>query len=78
MTRIDLALAPHEHRCQAGEARHQGTLPAAARLNDWLRIKATDGFRSAQIDYWMNGKPRSDPAPRWNLLDALMNRKSGT
>jgi proton glutamate symport protein len=47
-------------------------------LNDWLRIKATDGFRSAQIDYWMNGKPRSDPAPRWNLLDALMNRKNGT
>jgi len=43
-------------------------------LNDWLRIKATDGFRTAQIDYWMKDKPRSNPAPRWNLLDALMNR----
>jgi len=41
-------------------------------LNDWLRIKATDGFRTSQVDYWMKDKPRSDPAPRWNLLDVLM------
>jgi hypothetical protein len=40
-------------------------------LNEWLELKAADGFRAAQIDYWMNGKPRSDRPPRWNLFDAL-------
>ncbi len=41
-------------------------------LNEWLDLKASDGFRKAQIDYWIKGKPRSDRPPRWNLLDALL------
>lgn len=41
-------------------------------LNEWLELKASDGFRKAQIDYWMKGKPRSDRPPRWNLLDAML------
>jgi len=41
-------------------------------INEWLELKAADGFRAAQLDYWMNGKPRSDRPARWNLVDAVM------
>jgi proton glutamate symport protein len=41
-------------------------------LDQWLELKTADGFRAAQLDYWIDGKPRSDRAPRWNLLDALL------
>ena len=44
-------------------------------LDQWLELKNADGFRAAQFDYWMNGKPRSDRPPRWNLLDSLMGGK---
>jgi proton glutamate symport protein len=40
-------------------------------LDQWLELKASDGFRQAQIDYWIKGKPRAERKPRWNLLDAL-------
>jgi ABC-type amino acid transport substrate-binding protein len=40
-------------------------------LNQWLTLKTTDGFRQAQIDYWIEGKSRTTPSPRWNLLDTL-------
>ncbi len=40
-------------------------------LDQWLELKAADGFRAAQIDYWINGKPRAQGQPRWNLLDTL-------
>jgi proton glutamate symport protein len=42
-------------------------------LNEWLDLKAADGFRTAQIAYWMKGKPRADRPPRWNLLDVLID-----
>lgn len=41
-------------------------------LDQWLELKEANGFRTAQLDYWMKGKPRSDRPPRWNLLDELM------
>jgi hypothetical protein len=40
-------------------------------IDQWLELKAADGFRAAQIDYWINGRPRSLHRPRWNLVDAL-------
>jgi proton glutamate symport protein len=43
-------------------------------LDQWLELKAADGFRAAQIDYWIDGKPRALRQPRWNLLDALFPR----
>jgi proton glutamate symport protein len=43
-------------------------------LDQWLELKASDGFRDAQIDYWIKGKPRSEQRPRWNLLDTLISR----
>jgi proton glutamate symport protein len=40
-------------------------------VDQWLALKATDGFRQAQIDYWIDGKLRSVAKPRWNLWDAI-------
>jgi Na+/H+-dicarboxylate symporter/ABC-type amino acid transport substrate-binding protein len=44
-------------------------------VDQWVALKEADGFRAAQVDYWIDGKPRSDRPPRWNLLDALMTAK---
>jgi proton glutamate symport protein len=43
-------------------------------VDQWLALKATDGFRQAQIDYWIEGKPRILSKPRWNLWDAVTAR----
>ena len=45
-------------------------------LDRWLELKAIDGFRATQIDYWINGEPRAQRRPRWNLLDALFAPKA--
>ena len=44
------------------------------RVWQWLALKATDGFRQAQMDYWIDGKPRSVSKPRWDLWDAIAAR----
>jgi ABC-type amino acid transport substrate-binding protein len=41
-------------------------------LNTWLSLQATDGFRAEQLAYWIEGKPRPDDTPRWNLLDNVL------
>ncbi|MBV8745200.1 MAG: amino acid ABC transporter substrate-binding protein [Xanthobacteraceae bacterium] len=41
-------------------------------LNAWLALQSDNGFRAAQIDYWIGGKPRAPEAPRWNLLDNVL------
>ena len=41
-------------------------------LNTWLSLQATNGFRAAQLAYWIDGKPRPDDTPRWNLLDNVL------
>jgi hypothetical protein len=33
-----------------------------------LSLQAANGFRAAQLAYWIDGKPRPDDASRWNLL----------
>ena len=47
-------------------------------LDQWLVLKANDGFRQAQIDYWIKGIPREEVRPRWNLIDALFSRSDRT
>jgi Na+/H+-dicarboxylate symporter/ABC-type amino acid transport substrate-binding protein len=37
----------------------------------WLSLQASNGFRSAQIAYWIEGEPRNSP-PRWNLIDDVL------
>jgi ABC-type amino acid transport substrate-binding protein len=41
-------------------------------LNTWLSLQATNGFRAEQLAYWIDGKPRPDDTPRWNLLDNVL------
>jgi proton glutamate symport protein len=41
-------------------------------LNTWLSLQAANGFRAAQLAYWIDGKPRPDDTPRWNLLDNVL------
>jgi proton glutamate symport protein len=41
-------------------------------LNTWLSLQASKGFRAAQLAYWIEGKPRPDSTPRWNLLDSVL------
>jgi Na+/H+-dicarboxylate symporter/ABC-type amino acid transport substrate-binding protein len=41
-------------------------------LNSWLSLQASNGFRAAQLAYWIEGKPRPDKTPRWNLLDNVL------
>jgi Na+/H+-dicarboxylate symporter/ABC-type amino acid transport substrate-binding protein len=41
-------------------------------LNTWLSLQASNGFRAAQLAYWIDGKPRPDSTPRWNLLDNVL------
>jgi proton glutamate symport protein len=41
-------------------------------LNAWLSLQASNGFRTAQLAYWISGKPRPDKTPRWSLLDNVL------
>jgi ABC-type amino acid transport substrate-binding protein len=46
-------------------------------FDQWLELKTSDGFRAAQLDYWIKGKRRAQRRPRWNLLDALLTAQHG-
>jgi Na+/H+-dicarboxylate symporter/ABC-type amino acid transport substrate-binding protein len=38
----------------------------------WLSLQARNGFRDAQIAYWIDGEPRVSRTPRWNLIDNVL------
>jgi proton glutamate symport protein len=46
-------------------------------LDQWLELETSDGFRAAQLDYWIKGKRRAERPTRWNLLDALLAAHHG-
>jgi Na+/H+-dicarboxylate symporter/ABC-type amino acid transport substrate-binding protein len=46
-------------------------------LDQWLELKISDGFRAAQLDYWIKGKRRAERPARWNLLDVLLTSHHG-
>jgi Na+/H+-dicarboxylate symporter/ABC-type amino acid transport substrate-binding protein len=41
-------------------------------VNLWMSLQASNGFRDAQVSYWLQGKARLSRAPRWNLLDDVI------
>jgi proton glutamate symport protein len=41
-------------------------------LNVWLSLQESNGFRAAQLAYWIEGKPRASHTSRWNLLDNVL------
>src|SRR6185437_7930652 len=45
-----------------------------AYLEEWLELQQETGFAAAARDYWLLGRSRKPRRPRWNLLDALMER----
>jgi proton glutamate symport protein len=42
-----------------------------AYVGQWLQLRADDGFRVEQVDYWFQLRPRQSTSRRWNLLDFL-------
>ena len=45
-----------------------------AYVNQWLQLRADDGFRAEQIAYWLQLHPRRSIRTRWNLIDFLRAR----
>ena len=43
----------------------------------WLSLQARNGFRDAQIAYWIEGEPRASWTPRWNLIDNVIRPALG-
>ena len=43
----------------------------------WLSLQARNGFRDAQIAYWIEGEPRASRTPRWNLIDNVLRPALG-
>ncbi|HEX4572999.1 MAG TPA: cation:dicarboxylase symporter family transporter, partial [Dongiaceae bacterium] len=43
----------------------------------WLALQARNGFRDAQIAYWIEGEPRASRRPRWNLIDNVLSPALG-
>jgi len=42
-------------------------------LDQWLELHDTNGFRAAEVNYWIKGEPRAgEHRPRWNVFDALL------
>jgi len=41
-------------------------------LNIWLALQDSSGFRTDQLAYWIEGKPRASATPRWNLIDNVL------
>ena len=54
-----------------------GDIALGRYVDQWLALKAASGFKAEQLDYWINGNPRPDPRPRWNLLDAVLQAWRG-
>ena len=44
---------------------------------DRHQLQARNGFRDAQIAYWIEGEPRASRTPRWNLIDNVLNPALG-
>lgn len=41
-------------------------------VNLWLSLQASNGFRDAELAYWIKGETRPSHRPRWNLLDNVL------
>lgn len=55
--------------------------PAAEELakfvNYWMQLKKAGGFAQSQRDYWIEGLPAADPAPRWSILRNVLGVRIG-
>ena len=44
-------------------------------VNYWLQLRQADGMRAREASYWILGRPRAVPAPRWSLVRDVLHRK---
>ena len=42
-------------------------------VNYWLDLKEDDGFTKRMNDYWILGKPSTDPSPRWSVIRNVLH-----
>ena len=39
----------------------------------WLDLRRADGMQAREIDYWLRGRPRAQPPPRWSILRNVLH-----
>jgi hypothetical protein len=42
-------------------------------VNYWLDLRRADGMRGREISYWILGKPRATPPPRWSIVRNVLH-----
>jgi len=46
----------------------QGSEVTVHFVNYWLELRRADGMRAREASYWILGRPRAVPAPRWSIV----------
>jgi len=44
-------------------------------VNYWLELRRADGLRAREASYWIQGRPRAVPAPRWSVVRNVLHWK---
>jgi proton glutamate symport protein len=44
-------------------------------VNYWLQLRQADGMRAREASYWILGRPRAVPAPRWSIVRDVLRRR---
>ena len=44
-------------------------------VNYWLELRRADGLRAREASYWIQGRPRAVPAPRWSIVRDVLHWK---
>lgn len=44
-------------------------------VNYWQELRRADGMRAREVDYWILGRPRAVPAPRWSVVRNILHWK---
>ena len=42
-------------------------------VNYWLLLRQADGLRSREASYWIQGRPRAVPPPRWSIVRNVLH-----
>jgi hypothetical protein len=42
-------------------------------VNYWQELRRADGMRAREVDYWLLGRPRATPAPRWSVVRDVLH-----
>jgi proton glutamate symport protein len=45
----------------------------AVMVDQWLELQKSNGFQEAMQSYWLEGRPRTQPAPRWSVIRNVLH-----